>query len=149
MVKARELAKIINEQIYDLSDADFAQQCKRELDEKGVLTLSNFLNANTLKELVEEAENGASQAYYTNSTHNVYLTKINNNYKPEHVINKQLVSSKGCICTDQIQSESKLKKLYNSNIFKSFIAAVVGEKSLFPYEDPVSSIFVHYAVAWQ
>ena len=33
MVKARELAKIINEQIYDLSDADFAQQCKRELDE--------------------------------------------------------------------------------------------------------------------
>ncbi len=79
MVKSRELAKIINEQIYDLSDADFAQHCKRELDEKGVLTLSNFLNANTLKELVEEAENGASQAYYTNSTHNVYLTKINNN----------------------------------------------------------------------
>ena len=65
MVKTRELAEIINKQIYDLSDADFAQQCKRELDEKGVLTLSNFLNANTLKELVEEAENGASQAYYT------------------------------------------------------------------------------------
>ena len=149
MVKARELAKIINQQIYDLSDADFAQQCKRELDEKGVLTLSNFLNANTLKELVEEAENGASQAYYTNSTHNVYLTKINNNYNPEHVINKQLVSSKGCICTDQIQSDSKLKKLYNSNIFKSFIAAVVGEKSLFPYEDPLSSINVHYAGAGQ
>ena len=94
MVKTRELAEIINEQIYDLSDADFSQQCKRELDEKGVLTLSNFLNANTLKELVEEAENGASQAYYTNSTHNVYLTKINNNFKPEHVINKQLRSEK-------------------------------------------------------
>ena len=149
MVKTRELAEIINEQIYDLSDADFSQQCKRELDEKGVLTLSNFLNANTLEELVEEAENGASQAYYTNSTHNVYLTKINNNFKPEHVINKQLVSSKGCICTDQIQSDSKLKKLYNSNIFKSFIAAVVGEKSLFPYEDPLSSINVHYAGAGQ
>ena len=46
-----------------------------------------------------------------------------------------------------IKSQSKLKKLYNSNIFKSFIAAVVGEKSLFPYEDPLSSINVHYAGA--
>ena len=145
MENIMELSEIINQKVYNLSDIDFAQRCKIDLDQNGVLTLSNFLNANTLKELVVEAEDAASQAYFTNSTHNVYLTKIDDKFGLDHVINKQLVSSKGCICTDQIKSTSKLKTLYSSNTFKSFIAAVVGETSLFPYDDPLSSINVHYA----
>ena len=140
-----ELNQIIDQKVYNLLDTDFVQKCKKELDQNGVLTLPNFLNADTLKELVAEAEESASQAYYTNSTHNVYLTKIDDKYGLDHVINKQVVSSKGCICTDQIKSTSKLKTLYSSNTFKCFIAAVVGETSLFPYDDPLSSINVHYA----
>ena len=140
-----ELSEIINQKVYNLLDTDFVQKCKIDLDQNGVLTLSNFLNANTLKELVVEAKDAASQAYFTNSTHNVYLTKIDNRFGLDHVINKQLVSSKGCICTDQIKLTSKLKTLYSSSTFKSFIAAVVGETSLFPYDDPLSSINVHYA----
>ena len=99
MKRVTELNHIINEQIHDLLNTDFAFECKKDLDRKGVLTLPNFLNANTLTELVAEAEDCASQAYYTDSTHNVYLTKIDNNYASDHVINRQLVSSKGCICT--------------------------------------------------
>jgi hypothetical protein len=145
MENIMDLSEIINQKVYNLLDTDFVQKCKIDLDQNGVLTLSNFLNANTLKELVVEAEDAASQAYFTNSTHNVYLTKIDDRFGLDHVINKQLVSSKGCICTDQIKSTSKLKTLYGSNTFKSFIAAVVGETSLFPYDDPLSSINVHYA----
>jgi hypothetical protein len=145
MERVTELNHIINEQIYDLLNTDFAFECKKDLDRKGVLTLPNFLNANTLTELVAEAEDCASQAYYTDSTHNVYLTKIDNNYASDHVINRQLVSSKGCICTDQIPAGSKLEKLYSSSLFKKFIAKIVGEPSLFPYEDPLSSINIHYA----
>ena len=78
MENIMELSEIINQKVYNLLDIDFAQKCKKDLDQNGVLTLSNFLNANTLKELVVEAEDAASQAYYTNSTHNVYLTKIDN-----------------------------------------------------------------------
>ncbi len=140
-----KLSEIINQRVYNLLDTDFVHKCKKDLDQNGVLTLSNFLNADTLKDLVAEAEEKASQAYYTNSTHNVYLTKIDDNFALDHVINRQLVSSKGCICTDQIKSTSKLKILYGSNTFKSFIAKVVGETSLFPYDDPLSSINVHYA----
>lgn len=145
MENIMELDQIIDQKVYNLLDTDFVQKCKKDLDQNGVLTLSNFLNADTLKELVAEAEESASQAYYTNSTHSVYLTKIDDKFGLDHVINKQVVSSKGCICTDQIKSTSKLKTLYSSNTFKSFIAAVVGETSLFPYDDPLSSINVHYA----
>ena len=64
MENIMELSEIINQKVYNLLDTDFAQKCKIDLDQNGVLTLSNFLNANTLKELVLEAEDAASQAYY-------------------------------------------------------------------------------------
>ena len=38
-----------------------------------------------------------------------------------------------------------LKTIYKSDIFKKFIAEIVGEKILYEYEDPLSSINVHYA----
>ena len=116
MERVTDLNHIINEQSYDLLDIDFAVECKKDLDQRGVLTLPNFLNAKTLIELVAEAEDCASQAYYTDSTHNVYLTKIDTNYASDHVINKQLVSSKGCICTDQIPSGSKLEQLDRKSV---------------------------------
>ena len=51
MENIMELSEIINQKVYNLLDIDFAQKCKKDLDQNGVLTLSNFLNANTLKEL--------------------------------------------------------------------------------------------------
>ena len=81
MVKSRELAKIINEQIYDLSDADFAQQCKRELDEKGVLTLSNFLK---LKEKGPKLKK-------------FYLDKFTRKYLLEFLTYRDIVHEKICL----------------------------------------------------
>ena len=56
MVRVTDLNHIINEQSYDLLNIDFAVECKKDLDQRGVLTLPNFLNAKTLIELVAEAE---------------------------------------------------------------------------------------------
>ena len=56
MENIMELSEIINQKVYNLLDTDFVQKCKIDLDQNGVLTLSNLLNANTLKELVVEAE---------------------------------------------------------------------------------------------
>ena len=81
-----------------------------------------ILKPETIKELVQEAKSHSSLAYFTNSTHNVYLTTRNETLSPEHVFNRQLTSSKGCITTDQIPDASKLKQLYCSDIFKKFVS---------------------------
>ena len=145
MAEKPTLSNIINAKIYDLLDLELIKEYKRKLDINGVLALPNFLENKALKELIIEAELAASEAFFTNSTHNVYLTPVDTRLPPDHVFNKQLVSSKGCICMDQIPSNSKLKKLYNYSGFKNFVAKIVGEKKLYPYEDPLSSINVHYA----
>jgi hypothetical protein len=55
------------------------------------------------------------------------------------------VSSKGCITDNQVPIDSPLRILYHSDEFKSFLCSVLGEKSLYKYDDDLSSINIHYA----
>ena len=128
-----------------LEDDSFIKSCRTKINENGVLTLPNFLNEQIIKHLVEEGSAAQHKAFYSNSTHNVYLTKNNPDYGDEHVFNRQVVSSKGCITDDQIPETSPLKTLYNSEIFRDFLASVLGEQKLYEYADGMSSINVHYA----
>ena len=78
------------------------------------------------KQLVAEAEAESPNAFFTSSTHNVYLTPPRPELGAAHVFNRQISSSKGCITTDQVPAESGLHCLYNSDVFRSFIAQLVG-----------------------
>jgi hypothetical protein len=128
-----------------LEDANFIKLCRTKVNENGVLTLPNFLNEQIIKYLVEEGSDAQSKAFFSNSTHNVYLTKNNSELSDDHIFNRQVVSSKGCITDDQIPQISPLKTLYNSEIFREFLASVLGEQKLYEYADGLSSINVHYA----
>ena len=140
-----ELEQIINFRQYPIDNEVFIEQCVTELDKKGVLTLPNFINNETLLELTIEAKENQFKAYYAKSTHNIYLTEIDTKLPPDHIFNYQVISSKGCITTDQIPENSKLKSIYGSIIFKDFLARVVNERKLYEYTDPFSSINIHYA----
>ena len=128
-----------------LEDVNFIKLCRTKINENGVLTLPNFLNEQIIKYLVEEGSDAQNMAFFSNSTHNVYLTKNNLELDDDHIFNRQVVSSKGCITDDQIPQISPLKTLYNSEIFREFLASVLGEKKLYEYADGLSSINVHYA----
>ena len=136
------LADLIN---FDLRDSALIARCKEQLDREGALTLPNFLSATTLESLVTEALRAEPRAYFTDATHNVYLTPNDENLADDHVFNRQVTSTKGCVCDDVIAQSSPLRALYNSELFKTFICAILGEDQLHPYADPLSSINIHYA----
>ena len=125
--------------------SSFAEECKAQLDEHGVITLHEFLTPSAVAELVKEAEARAGEAFFTSSTHNVWLTEKDTSKENVHIYNRQLRSGKGCIQHDQIPQSSKLRALYDDGSFRRFVAAVVGEKELFEYADTLSGINVHYA----
>ena len=143
------LEDVVNFNEVPIDNKEFIDKCRRELNQNGVVTLHNFLTPETVTELVNEAKSCSGLAYVTNSTHNVYLTPQNESLGAEHIFNRQLSSSKGCITTDQVPQNSKLKELYFSDIFKNFISNVVNEEALYEYADPLSSINVHYAAEGQ
>ena len=140
-----DLEDIIDYNSCPLLDEKFINHCFEVLNREGAVTVKNFLTSKTISSLVVEAKNNQHKAYYSDSTHNIYLTPRDESLPDDHIFNLQIKSSKGCITTDQIPDNSALKAVYTSEVFKNFIAAIVGEKALYEYEDPLSSINIHYA----
>ena len=140
-----ELDTIIDVDANPIADERFVKRCRDQLDADGVVTIPGFIRLPALKALVAEAEAEKKNAYFTASTHNAYLTPPRDDLPADHVFNRQITSSKGCITTDQVPQGSSLHSIYNSPVFQQFLAAVVGKTALYEYADPLSSINVHFA----
>ncbi|MBT8142057.1 MAG: 2OG-Fe(II) oxygenase [Gammaproteobacteria bacterium] len=139
------LQNVVNVIKHPLSDADFQVECKNILDKNGVLLLPDFLTRNSIESIRREGLQQQHLAYFSERTHNIYLSEPDSNFPDRHPRNRQITSTKGCITTDQIPQDSCLHLLYNSNEFKSFLCSVLNEKALHPYADSMSSINLHYA----
>ena len=140
-----DISKWVNLKSCPLDSIDFTNQCRQKLSEEGVLLIPHFLQSEALRQTIKEAEAQTHLAYFTKKTHNVYLSEPDASLPETHVFNRQVKSSKGCITTDQIKSESGLHVIYNNFLFKKFIAHVVQEESIYPYADSLSGINIHYA----
>ncbi len=140
-----QLPDTVNFNVHPIDDSVFTEQCKQHLNESGSLVLKNFLSTEAIQLIVKEALAEQHLAFYTNTQHNVYLKKSDPNYADSHVRNRLVTSSKGCITDDQIPRDSILKQLYNSALFRTFLASIFVEQQLFDYADPLSSINIHYA----
>lgn len=141
----KQLSDIVELARHPLDDGEFRSCCKQRLDHDGVLTLPGFLTPLALSEIAEQSRNGQQNAYFCKQSHSVYLGPDDEAYAPDHPNNRKVISSKGCICDDDVASDSSLRQLYNAPEFRQFIMAVTGETALHPYADRLSSINIHYA----
>lgn len=129
----------------ELSDDNKIGQLKKILDQEGALVLKKFITPKAIQMISEEGRSKIDEAYFCASNHNVYLSPPDNSFPADHSRNLQVTSSKGLIGDDQISKTSPLKTLYENEHFKSFIGNILGQKTLFPYADPLSSVNLHFA----
>ena len=135
--------------IHPLADDGWRQRCREALNHSGALVLRQFLQPQALAAIIEEGNAQRHLAYHTRSRHNVYLMKPDAAFSDAHPRNREVVSTKGCITDDVIAASSPLRQLYNDALFKRFLCDVLGEETLYPYADPLSSINLHYATDGQ
>lgn len=146
---SNRIEDIIDFDQHPLDSERYRASCKHTLDRDGVLMMQGFLQAKAIEAVRREGIDGQSKAFYTASNHNIYLKPADPDFPSDHPRNKEIVSSKGCITTDQIDKHSALHSLYNAHSFRKFLCCVLGEKQLYEYADPLSSINLHYAAAHQ
>lgn len=144
-----DLSEILDLDVYPIDDQLFGKQCCSTLAEEGVLVLPGFVRAAAVEQIKDEGKKIQKDAYYTQSSHNVYLAPTDEDYPASHCRNRLVESTKGCVTTDQIPAESLLHKLYAAETFKSFLCAVLEESGLYEYADQLSSINMHYAAEGQ
>lgn len=136
---------IVDLRAHPIMDGSFANRCRATLDDTGVLVLADFIRPDALDAMLVEARAGAAKAYFCAQNHSVYLTPPDPKLPGNHPANRQVVSSKGCICDDDVAGDSPLRGLYDDTVFRTFVARVTGQAELHPYADPLSSINIHYA----
>ena len=140
-----DLADFINFSENPIDDISWNNEMRNEYNKNGILSLKNFLTEYSIGILKEESISKIEYAYFNPKEHNVYLKPGDNSFPKNHPRNINVFSSKGCITDDIIDKQSPLRVIYNSLIFKHFISVVTGQEKLFPYEDKLSSINIHYA----
>ena len=136
---------VVNVKQYPLLDSNFRNHCKQKLDEDSVLVLDNFLTSLAIDSIKAEGKDNQHLAYFAEKNHNIYLLPPDPEFSPDHPRNREVVSSKGCITTDQIPDRSVLRVLYEAPQFREFLCAVLDIEELHEYVDPLSSINLHYA----
>jgi len=146
---ATDLASVVDLARHPLDEPAFRTHCRRALDADGVLVMPSLLTPAAVRSIRDEGDRRQSLAHYTTGTHNVYLAPTDPALPEEHPRNRAIVSSKGCITTDQIAEDSALRTLYGSGAFRDFLCSVLGEASLHEYTDPLSAINLHYAATGQ
>ncbi len=140
-----DIADIVDLDRYPLDSEGFGTRANTILDEQGVLVLEGFIRPAALSVMQDEAKAGQDRAYFCKQSHSVYLTPPDPAKAATHPVNRQVESSKGCICDDVIPSGSPLRLLYDHPTFRNFVKRATGEAELHPYADPLSSINIHYA----
>ncbi len=138
-------SKHLSTGVHPIPDAEFALSCRRRLEADGALVLPGFFTATAIEQVVEASAPREAEAFFANSTHNVYLTPPDSTLASDHPFNKQVTSSKGLIADDQIPSDSPLRQVYDDPTFRAFLCAVLGIQEIHSYADEVSSINVHFA----
>ncbi len=139
------LENLIDLAQFPLPDETFRARCKQSLDDAGVLVLPRFLTAQAVASVQREGEQHRHLAYYTASTHNIFLKPTDPQFPADHPRNRAVASSKGCITTDQVPPDSPLHVLYEAPAFREFLSAVLGAAELHAYSDPLSSVNLHFA----
>ena len=94
-IASHALKALIDLDCYCLDDPEHITDVKRRLDRDGMVTLPDFLRPGACDTLIQEATLRADSAFFTTSTHNVYLTPSDQSHPAEHVVNRQINSSKG------------------------------------------------------
>ncbi len=117
---------------------------KSQLDNAGVVVLKDFVSAEALKKLQDEASTLKLSAYRSESTYNLFVKPEDVAFSENSPRNRKFKTTKGCAPDDQIPTDSILRTIYDSKLFRSFVCKLQNLPEIFPYGDTLSSININY-----
>ena len=129
---------------HPIDDREYATACRTRLEQEGAVVLRGFLKPTAIERVRAEHHGREAEAFFTTETHNVTLTAADPRQPPTSIVNRQIVSTKGCLADDQIPDDSVLRELYESPAVRRFLGRILGIGVLHPYADELSSINVHF-----
>ena len=152
-----DAARMVNSERCPIADPDspggaaFVTECRNRYLEDGLCMLPEFLRPEALDVLAEEANGCVGDAWFCDSSHNVYLAEND----PKHgdpggpagdVTARQERTFVGSVPYDRIGEDSSLRRLYLWDPLKDFVGAVLGRPRLHRFADPLGACSINVFV---
>jgi len=138
------ITSIIDYNKHPINDINYIQKCNLLIKKNSLLVLESFLSNESLINILHEAKLLEEKAFYCEQQHTILLSKQSNEKDKNDLLNRLMISDKGCVPHDLINKNSDLNILYKSDVFKTFIKNILDLEDIFPYVDNLSSINLNY-----
>ena len=139
-----DLISIVDLKKHPINDYRYINKCNVIIKKNSLLVLENFLTKNSLKIILNEAKSLEKKAFYCKQKHTILLNKHSDKLDKKDPLNELMISDKGCIPHDMLNTKSDLNILYNSICFQNFIKKILNLDNIYPYLDNLSSININY-----
>jgi alkylated DNA repair dioxygenase AlkB len=152
LIKTTDAADIVDLSRYPIADLESAEgvacvsQYRQDFNEAGLCILPNFIRADALRKLADESNAVTDQAYFCQSTHNVYLTDEDRELPADDVARRQETTYVGSVAYDRIGEDCTLRRLYLWEPLRQFIGSVLGKSEFYRLADPLGACSINVFV---
>jgi hypothetical protein len=129
--------------IDDLDSADGARlmaHCHKQLDRLGALALPGFIRPELIEPLAAEARALVPLAYENDHDHTVYFEPADESFPTGHPRRRLIHTLQGGVAADHIGDDTMLGRLYGWDELMVFIAAALGEPTLYRHADTMAAL---------
>ena len=144
-----KIEEIINFSDYPITDLsqnksiNLINNCRQQLQQKGCCVLENFLTPQALFNAQEESIKLAPAAYYATRRTNAFKTDDDPSLPPDHPVRFFMERTNAFVPQNRFEADSLFLTLYHANIFQEFIAACLGTKVIYEYDDPLAGMVLN------
>jgi alkylated DNA repair dioxygenase AlkB len=143
------LAPVVDLTTYPIDDLSTAaaqslvSRCREDLRRRGAAVLPGFVSGEALAAMVAEARQLAPQAFITDSTHNIYLSRESGTPTDADVRTRRLATVVGSVAYDLLPDRSPLRSLYEWNPLIEFVRTVIEVPELHRLADPLGACSIN------
>jgi len=150
--QATDAVDIVDLSRYPIADlksvegAACVAQHRQDFLKADLCILPNFIKADALHKLTDESNAVVDQAYFCESTHNVYLTDEDPSLPADDVARRQENTFVGSVAYDRLGEDSTLRRLYLWEPLRQFIGSVLGKSEFYRLADPLGACSINVFV---
>jgi len=116
---------------------DIINYNKKLLDNNGCCVLKNFIKEESINRMKQEAERKLNKVYWTKDKHNPYFIKDDETLPKDHPKRIFTVRESGYINSDDLEQNSDLNHLHDSDEMLKFVSDCLGVYPLYKWVDPL------------
>ena len=129
-------------ELHAMVDLDWSsvERCRAQMLETGASEIPEFVRPDALAEFVADARRLAPLAHRSGGLGTVYLGFPDESFPLDHPRQWLGNYGVGAVAYDLFPSDSPIRRLFEWDELRAFVAAILGLETIYPYADPLGAL---------